>query len=155
MNQDTKPTLLADALRAEIQAILNSGPFTMLVARRVQEVAEAAAHVLRASDGVEQAIGTIKHDQISDAASIAHSLTAETFGARLIQEIMATLPKLNAPKASPKALVEAIAVAREHGLTDLEADLSAKLARLVGREDGDEGLETKPTNGGAPLEGIA
>jgi hypothetical protein len=149
----TEPSPLANALRAEIQAILDKGPFTMQTARRIEEVAEAAVRVLKASGGVEQAIETVKHDQLSDVQSIAHSLTAESFGARLIQEIVALLPKLNAPKASPKALVEAIATARKHGLTDLEKELEGKLTGQLAEGEA-ETPAPKPTNGaGAQVEG--
>jgi hypothetical protein len=122
-------TPLAEALRAELQHILDSGPFTLQIARRIEEVADAASRMLKATGGVEQAIETVKHGQISDDQSIAYSSASETFGARLIRELMTMLPQFNAPKTSPKALVEAIAVAHQHGLTDLESDLTSKLDR--------------------------
>lgn len=125
---------LAAALHAEVQRILNSGPFTIQIASHIQEFTEACKRVLAAAGGIAVAIDSIKDDQNEDGQAIAYSSAPETFGARVIQEIVAVLPKLVGARPtqmqSPEALVHALVMARAHGMTDVAAELETK---LVGR----------------------
>jgi len=123
---------LADALRVEIQKVLDEGPFTIQTAMRIERIADAAKSVLAAAGGVAAAIERVKTDQTADENPIAYSSAAETFGARMVQEIVAVLPQLLGARTqqSPEALVHALVMARLHGMTDVAAELETK---LVGR----------------------
>src|SRR5574341_1788141 len=85
---------LADALRTEIQKVLDDGPFTIQTAAKLGRLADAAKSVLAAAGGVSEAIARVKDDQTADENPIAYSSSAETFGARMVQEIVAVLPQL-------------------------------------------------------------
>jgi len=128
----TTSTAVAEAIRVEIRHVLDEGPFTIQVASRVERIAMAARSILGAVGNVPEAIARIKDDQADDANPIANSSAAETFGARLIQEIVAVLPAVLGRKQeqSPEALTQALVVARSYGMTDVAAELEKK---LVGR----------------------
>ncbi len=130
---------LAEALRAEIRNALEADgkPFDINVARRVYDLAIAAKDMCAAAiSDVKQAI-----DQIKDVDGPMESLDSpgtpesqlqqsETFGARIIRELLAAMPMLNGRRGNgedPKALVRAIAEAREKGLTDIAEALEVKL----------------------------
>ena len=57
---------------------------------------------------------------------------SESFGARLLRELMATLPMLQGPREGPlgedpKRLVHALAEARRNGMHDVAEELEVKL----------------------------
>ncbi len=118
---------LAEALRAEIQRVLDEGPFTIQIAARIERLAETAKGVLAAAGSVAEAVDRVRDGQTADANSIAYSSAPETFGARLIQEIVAALPHILARPQSPESLVHALVMARIHGMTDVAAELEKKL----------------------------
>jgi hypothetical protein len=62
--------------------------------------------------------------------------SAETFGAKMIREVLAAMPGIEDAKTkTPAAMVSAIVLARQNGLTDVSAELEKQ---LVGRVlDGD------------------
>jgi len=138
---------LAEALRAEIRAALDADgkPFDVNVARRVYDLAIAARDMcVAATSGVKEAI-----DQIKDTNGPIESLdqpdtptsqlqASETFGARLIREVLATLPRLqrnNGSNEDPKALVHALAEARRNGMHDVAEELEIKLfGRVLSNE---------------------
>lgn len=128
---------IAEALRAEIRRILdNDGkPFDLLVARHVYDFAIAAKDLLTVSvKSVEDAMCVV-----ADNNGAMESLTgpedppppevaSETFGARMMRELLATLPALlRKSNEDPATIVAAIADARARGLTDLAAKLEQKL----------------------------
>jgi hypothetical protein len=130
---------LAEALRKEIRVALDADgePFDVNVARRVYDLAIAARDMcIAASSSVKEAI-----DQIKDTNGPMETLespdspeaplqASETFGARLIREVMATLPMLLRGGGSgedPKALVHALSEARLRGMTDVAEELEVKL----------------------------
>lgn len=139
---------LSEALRAEIRTALEADgkPFDVNVARRVYDLAIAARDMcVAATTGVKEAIDQIKDTngpmETLDSPDTPESQmqASETFGARLVREIMAMLPKLNQRSGEdPKALVRAIAEARQAGLHDVATELEVK---LFGRPIRSEAIE--------------
>jgi hypothetical protein len=128
---------LAEALRTELRAILdNDGkPFDLQVARYVYDFAISAKDLLTVSvKSVEDAMRVIA-DNNGAMESLAGpnelqppELVSETFGARMLRELLATLPAiLHKNQEDPLAVVAAIADARTRGLPDLAAKLEQKL----------------------------
>lgn len=127
---------LAETLRAELRAILdNDGkPFDLQVARHVYDFAIAAKDLLTVSvKSVEDAMRVV-----ADNKGAMESLTgpdepppaevaSETFGARIMRELLAMLPALRKDNENPLVVVAAIAEARERGMDDLAAKLEEKL----------------------------
>lgn len=130
---------LAETLREELRTILdNDGkPFDLQVARYVYDFAIAAKDLLTVSvKSVEDAMRVV-----ADNHGAMESLTgpneapppevaSETFGARVMRELLAMLPAIRAEKSSredPLSIVAAIADARERGMPDLAAKLEQKL----------------------------
>jgi len=139
--RDKMTPQLSEALRSEIRSALEADgkPFDVNVARRVYDLAIAARDMcVAATSGVKEAIAQIK-DTDGPMESLDSSDTpesqmqaSETFGARLIREIMAMLPMLQQKKTDdPKALVHALAEARKHGMTDVAEELEIKLFGCV------------------------
>lgn len=128
---------LSEALRTELRAILdNEGkPFDLQVARQVYDFAIAAKDLLTVSvKSVEDAMRVV-----ADNNGAMESLTgpddpqppeqvSETFGARMLRELFATLPvMLRKNNEDLHALVGAIADARDRGMPDLAAKLEQRL----------------------------
>jgi hypothetical protein len=133
---NTMSERLTEALRTELREILDAGgkPFDERVARQVYDFAIAAKDLLMASaKGVDATIKTI-----ADLNGPVESLTSpddpvpaeqasETFGARMMREILATLPMLLKKPDDPKQLVHALAEARQAGMDDVVRELEIKL----------------------------
>ena len=128
---------LAEALRTELRAILdNAGkPFDLLVARYVYDFAIAAKDLLTVSvKSVEDAMQVIA-DNNGAMESLAGpndpqppEQVSETFGARMLRELLATLPAmLRKNNEDLHALVRAIADARDRGMPDLATKLEQRL----------------------------
>lgn len=128
---------LANALRNEIRTALEAdgGPFDINVARRVYDLAIAARDMCVAATGsVKEAVAQIK-DTDGPMESLDSSDTpesqvqvSESFGARLLRELMATLPMLQGPRGEdPKQLVHALAEARRNGMHDVAEQIEVKL----------------------------
>ena len=133
---------LAEALRNEIRTALEAGggSFDINVARRVYDLAIAARDMCVAATGsVKEAL-----DQIKDTNGPMESLdspdtpesqvqVSESFGARLLRELMATLPMLQARPSGddPKQLVHALAEARRNGMHDVAEQIEVKLFGCV------------------------
>lgn len=128
---------LTEALRTELRAILdNDGePFNLQVARHVYDFAIAAKDLLTVSvKSVEDAMRVV-----ADNNGAMESLTgpndpqppelaSETFGARMLRELLATLPAmLRKNNEDLHALVGAIADARDRGMPDLASKLEQRL----------------------------
>ena len=128
---------LANALRNEIRTALEAGggPFDINVARRVYDLAIAARDMCVAATGsVKEAIDQIKDTngpmETLDTSDTPESQVqvSESFGARLLRELMATLPMLQGPRGDdPKQLVHALAEARRNGMHDVAEQLEVKL----------------------------
>lgn len=129
---------LAEALRNEIRTALEAdgGPFDVNVARRVYDLAIAARDMCVAATGsVKEAIDQIKDTngpmETLDSSSTPESQVqvSESFGARLLRELMATLPMLQRPREGddPKQLVHALAEARRNGMHDVAEQIEVKL----------------------------
>lgn len=129
---------LSEALRSEIRTALEADgkPFDVNVARRVYDLAIAARDMcVAATSGVKEAIATIK-----DVGGPIESLdtedtpesqvqASESFGARLLRELMASLPMMQQRRDGddPKQLVHALAEARRTGMHDVAEELEKKL----------------------------
>lgn len=134
---------LAEALRNEIRKELDAGgkPFDVNVARRVYDLAIAARDMCLAATGsVKEVVDQIKETngpletlgEPDPSAPAVQAQASETFGARIIRELMAMLPIPGGLPATPKEpslqdLVAAIADARERKMPDLAAELERKL----------------------------
>lgn len=128
---------LSEALRNEIRTALEAGgkSFDVNVARRVYDLAIAARDMcIAASGSVKEAIDQIKETsgpmESLDSSDTPESQAqaSESFGARLIREILAVMPALTRPHGEdPKALVHALAEARASGMHDVAEELEKKL----------------------------
>ena len=128
---------LAEALRNEIRTTLEAGgaPFDVNIARRVYDLAMAARDMCVVATGsVKEAIDQIKETngpmETLDTSDTPESQVqaSESFGARLLRELMATLPLLQGPRGDdPKQLVHALAEARRNGMHDVAEQLEVKL----------------------------
>jgi hypothetical protein len=142
---------LSEALRKEIRTALDAegGVFDVNVARRVYDLAIAARDMcIAASSTVKEAIDQIKDTngpmETLDAADtpVSQVQASESFGARLLRELMATLPMLQGPRGElmatlpmlqgprgedPKQLVHALAEARRNGMHDVAEQIEVKL----------------------------
>ena len=128
---------LAEALRNEIRTALEAGggSFDINVARRVYDLSIAARDMCVAATGtVKEAIDQIKDTngpmETLDSPDTPESQTqvSESFGARLLRELMATLPMLQGQRGEdPKRLVHALAEARRNGMHDVAEELEVKL----------------------------
>ena len=128
---------LSEALRREIRTALEAegGPFDINVARRVYDLAIAARDMCVAATGtVKEAINQIKDTngpmETLDASDTPESQVqiSESFGARLLRELMASLPMLQGSRGEdPKQLVHALAEARRNGMHDVAEQLEVKL----------------------------
>lgn len=140
---------LSEALRNEIRTALEADgqPFDVVVARRVYDLAIAARDMcVAATSGVKEAIATIKDVggplESLDAPDTPESQVqaSESFGARLLRELLAVVPTFTQqrpnPAVDPEALmlVHALAAARRSGMHDVAAELEKKLfgCTLVG-----------------------
>lgn len=134
---------LAEALRNEIRTILdNDGkPFDLHVARRVYDLAIVARDVFAAGvkttkeaiQVVEDVGGPLDSIAVTSENAVATPNT-ETFGVRLMREILAMLPTLrpanNLPLATeetPDAWMPALMMARRAGMTDVSAEIETKM----------------------------
>ena len=128
---------LSEALRNEIRTALEAGggSFDINVARRVYDLAIAARDMCVAATGsVKEAIDQIKDTngpmETLDSPDTPESQVqiSESFGARLLRELMAALPSLRPREGDdPKQLVHALAEARRNGMHDVAEQLEVKL----------------------------
>lgn len=132
---------LAEALRSEIRQALDADgkPFDVVVARRVYDLAIAAKDMcVAATAGVGEAIKTIADNggpieslgELEPGAPAVQAQASETFGARILRELMASLKPPPLPLAHGEdavELVNAIAEARRAGMTDVAEALEVKL----------------------------
>jgi len=137
---------IAEALRAELRDILDNGgkPFDIATARRLYDVAIAAKDLLttlaKSVGDVQQVIADVggameslaapmglNPDTVGlpGAASAALAQQAETFGARILRELLALAPKMFG--GDPQKLVAAIADAHDRGLHDVARELERRL----------------------------
>lgn len=131
---------LAEALRTEIRTALDAGgkDFDVNVAKRVYDLAIAARDMcVAATSDVKQVIDQIKDtngpmETLQDPDAPEPPLQAsETFGARLIRELLAAIPSMMRSGGDrgddPRKLVHAIAEARQRGMLDVAEELEVKL----------------------------
>jgi len=140
---------IAEALRAELRDILDNGgrPFDITAARHLYDVASAAKDLLttlaKSVGEVQQVIAdnggameslaapmSVDPDVtgIPGAALAATTQQAETFGARILREMLALAPKLLKNGGDdPQKLVAAIADAHDRGLHDVARELERRL----------------------------
>lgn len=135
---------LAEALRSEIRKALDADgkPFDVVVAQRVYDLAIAAKDMcVAATAGVGETIKTIANNggpieslgELEPGAPAVQAQASETFGARILRELMATF-RPQQPPEDPNRLVHALAEARRNGMTDVAEALEVKLfgAPLMG-----------------------
>jgi hypothetical protein len=128
---------LSEALRTELRAILdNDGkPFDLQVARHVYDFAIAAKDLLTVSvKSVEDAMRVVADNNGAMESLIGADdpqppeQISETFGARMLRELLATLPvMLRKNNEDLHALVGAIADARDRGMLDIASKLEQRL----------------------------
>lgn len=129
---------LAEALRKEIRTALDAdgGPFDVNVARRVYDLAIAARDMcVAATSTTKEAIDQIKDTngpmETLDSPDTPESQmqVSETFGARLLRELMGSLSILQGARGggNPEDLVHALAEARRNGMHDVAELLEVKL----------------------------
>lgn len=136
MNEKTDPKPvhpLRRALRDEMFSVLNQGELTPAMCSTLMRIAESAREILRA--------GTMKPEDFVEGTEHvgdqeAQPVNTETFGVKMVKELMPFLQaKFNPkPQVDTAQLVIALAEARKHGLKDVEADLMAQLG--LARPDG-------------------
>lgn len=133
---------LAEALRAELRDILDNGgkPFDILAAQHLYDFAIAAKDLLVVS--AKTVVDVMK--VVADVGGAMESLAgpneappieqqAETFGARMMREILAILPAITHKSGEdPRAIVAAIAEARDRDMPELAAALERKLLGIPG-----------------------
>lgn len=151
---------IAEALRAEILRVLTDAKeFTPATCAQIERIARSGKDVLRAAagisvqrgiqlihgmddDGMGMGDSSVSSDGgLSVIANPSSALTTapavETFGVKVIQEIIAALPAIlgnNHPKRQqddPLKLVLAIKAAREAGMEELAIDLEERLTGFV------------------------
>jgi hypothetical protein len=142
---------LAEALRTELREILEAGgkPFDVQVARHLYDFAIAAKDLLVVSaKGVDATIKVINDmngpmESLTQAGDpIPQEQASETFGARMLREVLATLPMLLKKPDDPKQLVHALAEARQAGMDDVAHELEIKLfGRVLSDGPSEEDLE--------------
>jgi len=128
---------LTETLRAELRSILdNDGkPFDLQVARHVYDFAIASKDLLTVSvKSVEDVMRVVADNNGAMESLIGANdpqppeQVSETFGARMLRELLATLPAvLRKNNEDMHALVGAIADARDRGMPDLAAKLEQRL----------------------------
>jgi hypothetical protein len=127
---------LSEALRLEIRNALDAGggPFDVNVARRVYDLAIAARDMcVAASSSVKEAIDQIKDTNVpmetldSPDTPESQMQVSETFGARIMRELLAMVPAFRKTHEDPHVIIAAIADARARGMHDLATKLEQKL----------------------------
>lgn len=127
---------LSETLRTEIRTILdNDGkPFDLNCARHVYDFAIAAKDLLTVSaNTVGEVVKVIADNNgameslIGPDAQPHPEQVSETFGARMLRELLAALPMLRKNNEDMHTLVSAIADARERGMPDVAAKLEQRL----------------------------
>jgi len=158
MNEAPVPMPEEEALRQSLHNYLDAlakRPLTPRSLVELEKVAKLARQILTV--GKEQAMGTMPNMiaggvyqggyQMEDTSGLVmpiQSSPAETFGASLVRELVASIGTIMKPPApappiwpitqmSGSDLVFAISMAHEKGLSDLEAKLTEKLFAMADR----------------------
>jgi hypothetical protein len=133
---NTMSERLAEALRTELREILEAGgkSFDVQVARHLYDFAIAAKDLLTVSaKSVEATIKVINdlngpvESLTQDGDPVPFEQASETFGTRMMREVLAALPLLMKKPDDPKQLVHALAEARATGMDDVARELEIKL----------------------------
>jgi hypothetical protein len=142
-------TEAAKTIRSELCAVLEKKPFGIAELQRIVAIAKAGRALLQATSNIDPALlsrrgaggislgGATYMPSLGEAdidfpQAVSPMATSETFGATALREIKAFVPKLLEAKRSPAQLVQAMAVARREGLSDVEADIRAELDEAIG-----------------------
>ncbi len=137
-----KTTPAATAIRNELQKLLKTEPFGIAQLTRIGDIANAGKSLLQATNpdidpsllGRARTPGAFYSGGINSgvidmpSASLSPSNSMETFGARVLRDLV---PALTGNKATPLSLVQALAEARDAGLDDVAAELKDQLDRVV------------------------
>lgn len=117
------PKGLVEAVRVELLKLVKAKDFEDHLGEisRLANQADDMLMCLKAPEAVMKS----EHNVIVPGVMSAPS-NVETYGATMIREVMAAVQD-QGKKTSPEDLVRAIALAREHGMTDLSAELEVKL----------------------------
>lgn len=138
-DQSMASAQLTETLRTELRTILdNDGqPFDLNVARHVYDFAIAAKDLLTVSAKTVDEVVKVITDNNGAMESLLGpgeqppEQASETFGARMLRELLAALPMLRTaqdlPDADMHTLVAAIADARDRGMPDVAAKLEQRL----------------------------
>jgi len=140
-NKKTEPeSPVALALKAELAKLL-SVPLTLKQMHKIRRVADAGAKTLMALTGTENLrhrrfMGEVGEEDEGSVINPVYGGTfgqsnGESYGVTMIREIIsaasAAFNGQKTPPSDPVQLVQAIAVAREKGLTDIEDSLRSQL----------------------------
>jgi hypothetical protein len=121
-----------DAMRDEIQKALTTGEFTPVTCTLVMKLAEAAREFLRATTPKpEDFKDTTDHVGNVDSPYASPTSTglfgSETFGARVLRDLIPAMKSMNQKPESTEDLVKALSTARSLGLADVAKSIEAKL----------------------------
>lgn len=119
---------IADAVKAEMLAVLGEGKLTPSMCSTLMRLAESGRELLRArSKKPEDFEGGTTHAGEGDLPAV----NAETFGVKMFREVLPMLKELRPQpqplKEDPEQLVRALAQARILGLADVVKALEEKL----------------------------
>jgi hypothetical protein len=164
------PSAISNHLREELIRILSAGDdkhdgaFTIAIATQVEKFVVAARDILMTENLAQNDLGSLMRmrkqavgpwggvtlgggsyvgDDGFGIPSVSPLLNTENFGVQAVRQLVESVRTLG---DSPAKLVEALATAREHNLTDVVASLEKKLGiskpeALEGAAIGSEGSE--------------
>ena len=141
---------IAAAFKAELEKLLQ-GELTVASARKIADLAMAAGNALMVVP-TELSVGSVVAELPGGVAgfgatvlpglalsgpqmaygALAPSLPSETYGARIIQEILAVVPRLMQERSdSTEGLVRALGDAKDAGLTNITEAIERRLAQRL------------------------
>ena len=150
---------MAMALKAELLSLL-AAPLTLKQMHKIRRFADAGAKTLMALTGTEHLgrrrfMGEIDEEEPGVPSNPVYGTfgqsNGESYGVTMIREIISAAAAFSGQKAlqtDPVQLVQALAVAREKGLTDVEDSLRKQLhpgpAQTLSRPELLPGLKAEP-----------
>lgn len=139
---------IAALVRAELADILSEeAPLDAARCQQLRSVLDATEPLLRIGLGAAprpqsgaiyqspvMGYGETPEDYGMDGDALAPSSVPETFGTKMLREIVAMVPALMQPKATLTDLVASAAAAKDAGMPELEASLREEIAARLTAE---------------------
>lgn len=138
---------IAALVRAELADILSEeAPLDAARCQQLRSVLDATEPLLRIGLGAPRpqsgaiyqspvmGYGETPEDYGMDGDALAPSSVPETFGTKMLREIVAMVPALMQPKATLTDLVASAAAAKDAGMPELEASLREEIAARLKAE---------------------